>query len=67
MQAGTTHVAGVISAVKVNPVPARREEGFCSEPEACHRRETVESRRIVLPQAHMLYSLLHKVCSIESA
>ena len=65
--AGTTHVAGVIGAVKVNPVPARRKEGFRPESEACHRGKTVEIRRIVLPQAHMLYSLLREACFVKCA
>ena len=65
--AATTHMAGVIGAVNVNPVPARRKEGFRPESEAGHRGETVEIRRIVLPQAHMLYSLLREACFVKCA
>lgn len=65
--AGTTNMALVVSTVKVHPVPAGWEVGLCSEPETCHRWEAVEARRIVLPQAHMLYSLLCKTCFIEGA
>ena len=56
-----THVAAMITAVEIYPVPARGEVCLGSKSETCHWRKAVEVWRVILSQTYMLDGLLCKV------
>jgi hypothetical protein len=56
-----THVAAVIAAVEIYPVPARGEECLRPKSETCHWRQAVEVWRVIFSQAYVLDGLLCEV------
>jgi hypothetical protein len=56
-----THVAAMITAVEIYPVPARGEVCLGPKSETCHWRKAAEAWRVIFSQTYMLDGLLCKV------